>query len=137
MMKIVEYFFYVFFGSVARTFPGKPDYDYFSAILGGLFFSMILSFNILTILAVLGFGEIKNIVDVNLGGVGSFCLFILLPFIFIYFTCIHKKRYMKIIERFSYLEKNWKKRLFAALIMMSYIGVSFFLFGWSCFHFLK
>jgi len=64
---------------MAKTFPGKPDYDYSTAIFGGLFFSMILFFNILTILIVLGFGEIKNIADVYLGKIGSFCLFVSLP----------------------------------------------------------
>jgi len=96
---------------MAKTFPGKPDYDYSTVIFGGLFFSMILVFNIFTVLIVLGFGEIKDIVDIALGKTSSFCLFVSLPFLFVYFTCIHKKKYLEILERFKFMDKNWKKRL--------------------------
>jgi len=115
---------------MAKYFPGKPDYDYNSAILGGLFFSMILFFNIFTVLITLGCDKIITIVFANLGFVGFF-LFMHFPFLFVYFTCIHKKKYLEILERFCYMDKNWKKRLLSALIGMSYMGVSFFLFAFA------
>jgi len=121
---------------MAKYLPGKPDYDYASAIFGGMFFSIFLLLNILTILIILGCDRIIAIVFANLGLVGFFLL-LLFPFIFVYFTCIHKKKYLKILEHFKFMDKNWKKRLLSAFIGMSYIGVSGFLFAWCHFYFLE
>jgi len=127
-MKVFEYFFYLFFGIMAKYLPGKPDYDYASAIFGGIFFSIFLLLNILTILIILGCGRIIAIVFANLGLAGFFLL-LLLPFIFVYFMCIHKKKYLKIQERYNYMEKFLKKRLLAALFGFLYIIGSGFLFA--------
>ena len=132
-MKIFKVLFYLFYVMVAKYLPGKPDYDYDSAILGGIFFSTFLFLNIFAILIILGCDKIIATVFANLELVGFFIL-LPFPFIFIYLTCIHKKKYIKIRERYSYLEKNWKKRLLAALIVMLYMGISFILFGLSVYY---
>ena len=135
IMKIFYFFFYVFFGTWAQYYHGERDYSYGNAILGGLTLSILLSLNILTILLILGCG---NIIRILIDNLGLGCIsFLLLPFIFVYFSCIHKKKYLEIRERFSYMDKNWKKRLLAVLIVFLYWMVSILLFTLSCAYYLK
>ena len=118
-MKVFEYFFYVCFRTAAQYFPGEPDYSYGSAIGGGIFFSIPLFLNIMTILTILGCDKIIKIVDDSFGLAG-YLLFLLPPFLFIYFSCIYKKKYIKIKERFSYMDKSLKKKLLAVLVGFLY-----------------
>lgn len=111
----------------AKTFPGKPDYTYSSAIIGGMVFSFYLWLNIASIVRILGFGEFLDIVNDNLGVIGFFLL-VLLPFVLVYFSCIYKKKYLEILERFNLMDKNLKKRLLSVLIGFLYMGISIFLF---------
>jgi len=119
----------VFLGTWAYS-PKKREYFHDSAVLGGLFFSIFLTLNIVTISIVLGCNKIvKMMVEAKVAG---FCILLSLPFAFIYFSCIHKKKYLKILECFSYMDKNWKKRILSAIVIMLYVGISIFLFAWSC-----
>lgn len=131
-MKILQILFYLFFSMVAKTFPGKPDYSYLDAILGGVYFSVFISFNILTVVIALGYGQIIEMILAN-WILGILLLLLVLPFV--YFSCIHKKKYLKILERFNYMDKNLKKRLLSVLIGLLYMGGTFFLFGLSLFIF--
>jgi hypothetical protein len=136
IMKTFYYFFYVYFAMAARTYPGESDYSYGSAICGGVYFSIFLSCNIMTILISLGCDKIIKMASDNFGLVRFFPI-LLLPFVSIYFLCIHKKKYVEIRECFSYMDRSLKKRLLAILPVFLYTVGSVILFGWSCVHFLK
>ena len=131
-MKVFYFLFYVFFEMVAKTLPGKPDYSFLDAILGGIVFSVYLSFNILTIVIILGYGKI---IEMMIANRGLYVFFLLLTLPFVYVLCIHKKKYLKIQERFNFMNKNLKKRLLAALLGLIYICCTFFLFALSLFIF--
>jgi len=136
-MKIIHFFFYFYFLMVLRRtgWESKSDYNYFNAITAGLFFSIFLFFNIWTVLIVLGCDKLIRIVIDNFGFWGFFPL-MFFPFIFVYFLCIHKKKYLKIVERFKHWDKNLKSRLLSVLLAFLYWGATFTLWGLS-YHFFK
>ena len=118
---------------MAQYYPGESDFSYGCAICGGFYFSIFLSMNIMTILISLSCGKIIKMIS-NFG-LWSFFPLLLLPFIPIYFLCIHKKKYIKIKERFSYMDKSLKKRLLAVLVGLLYCTGSGALCGWSYYYF--
>ena len=134
-MKIFHFFFYCYFVMSAKTYPRESDYSYGSAIFGGIYFSIFLALNSMTILLPLDCGKIIKMVVDSWGIVGFFIL-LLLPFVFVYFSCIHKKKYLKVLEHFNYMDKSFKKRLLVALVLMSHMCISGLLFALS-YHYFK
>ena len=124
-MKAFQFLFYFYFLAFLRTYnrESKSDYTHFNAIVASLLYSVFLFFNIQTVLNVLGFYELTVMAAVNLGYV--FFPIMASPIVFVYFSCIHKKKYLEIVERFKHWDNNWKSRLIGALIVFLY-GVGTF-----------
>jgi len=136
-MRIFQLLFYIYFLTYLRhnDWESKSDYTFFNAIFPGLFFSIFLSLNIWTVLIVLGFNDMIKIIVGNLG-FWKFFPFLFTPIIFVYFSCIYKKKYLEIVERFKHWDKNWKSRLLMVLIGFLYMGGTVALLGLSIYFFV-
>jgi hypothetical protein len=131
-MRIFNYFFYIFFGTVAKThFSGEPDYDYDTAILGGLIYSIFLSFNIATVLIIIDYWDLHAYIIKYLG-FGTFISLYILSCILVFFSSIYKKKYKKIKEHFDYIDKSWKKKIVAVLVVILYMVGSTALLAFVC-----
>ena len=133
-MKIFQFLFYTFFLTFLRTYnrESKSDYTYFNAIVASLLYSVFLFFNVWAVSNVLG---CNKLIDIAIDNMGFFTL-MFSPIIFVYFSCIHKKKFLKIVERFQHWDQNWKSRLLLVLIGFSYMCGTFVLLFLSDYFFV-
>jgi glucose-6-phosphate-specific signal transduction histidine kinase len=120
---------------MAKKYRGEADYSYVSAIIGGLFFSLFLSFNLLTFFIIWDYEKIVKMI-VTLLGLGGFFLLLILPFVFVYFSCIYNKKYISLSEHFNFMDKNLKNRLLGVMLLTIHMGGSIIFFVLSL-HFFK
>ncbi len=114
-MENITYNFYYsrIYKSLNKTNKSIPEWSSMLAI------SIFLAFNIFTVLGFFNF-PFKSI-----GKIGFFMIPISMA-ILNYFYFIHTKRYKKIIKKY----KN-KKALGFDILILTYIGITFFLFQYS------